>query len=208
MKVSASPFEAPVSGDLSKAKSASKIQREKREASLHLVRSPSSSASVREGLDSATREALKELAHRLSDDGAENDTSEQKDREPQQPIDDQASAEEKIAEAKEMSEIPDGLARLTTDPKLQSAMARLQERLALVRRERGREVYRQVLRDEAMLMIEDQLRDNLSQQTRDVDGEDEDLDALGLLLNLGADFIDAESGSQQASGARALKRVA
>lgn len=222
MKVSAAPFEAPVGTTRSGDKASVKSKRDGREPSLHLVRSPASSQSVRAGLDSATKEALKQLAdlagdseeepaeqeHGSQGDGKKRDSRNHPRKNPERgpardPRPDKApsKAEEKTREPLE----PEAL-----QPVLQSvnAISRLQEQFEAVRKLRGREVYRQVLRDQAMSQIEDQFRENLEARGTKP-GEFEDV--IESILDLGVDFLESEASSQldpSSTTKTNLKRVA
>ena len=208
MKVSASPFEAPVGTARSGDKATMKTRRD---SSLHLVRSPSASPSVRAGLDSATKEALRQLADLVQDqspDGQQEDKDQDKANHSRRDSSDDESRSEK--ETKNLKPIEPS--SLQAEPGALAAVVRLQNRFDHARKQHGREVYRQVLRDQAMSRIEEQFRENL--EAGRASGGDFD-DALELVLNLGAEFLEVEGGDEGFSPAESsiaprasLKRVA
>lgn len=226
MKVSASPFEAPVGTTRSIEKASVKTKRDGRESSIHLVRSPAASQSVRAGLDSATKEALKELADRV--EGSSDESSEQTSEHSGQPQDHEADHRRREDHAKHLSGEHGGKSReplepssLQTEPQVLAAVVRLQDRFELARMRRGREVYRQVLRDQAMSQIEEQFRENLESRatlrgTFNEGGLTGGLDdALESILEFGADFLESEKDAKSFEDTKnllapraSLKRVA
>lgn len=235
MKVSAAPFEAPVGTTRSGDKASVKSKRDGREPSLHLVRSPASSQSVRAGLDSATKEALKQLAdlagdseeepaeqeHGSQGDGKKRDSRNNLRKNPERdPTRDHFGAadfsdmardsRQDKAPSKAQEKTREPLEPEALQPVLQSvnAISRLQEQFETVRKLRGREVYRQVLRDQAMSQIEDQFRENLEARATKP-GEFEDV--IESILDLGVDFLESEATAQvdpPSTSKTNLKRVA
>jgi hypothetical protein len=239
MKVSAAPFEAPVGTTRSGDKASVKSKRDGREPSLHLVRSPASSQSVRAGLDSATKEALKQLVdlagdseeepaeqeHGSQGDGKKRDSRNHLRKNPERgpardPTPDHFGAADFSDKARDsrQDKAPSKAEEKTREPLepealqpvLQSvnAISRLQEQFEAVRKLRGREVYRQVLRDQAMSQIEDQFRENLEARATK-SGEFEDV--IESILDLGVDFLESEASTQvdpPSTSKTNLKRVA
>lgn len=185
MKVSASPFEAPVGTTRSGERAEIRSQREGRETSLHLVRSAAASRSVRAGLDSATKEALKQLA-----DLVQNQSEQNSEESSDQSQNSSSGQQEKRREKDEHPRDPLEPSALQAEPKTVAAVTRLRDRFESARQQRGRELYRQVLRDQAMAQIEDQFRENLhARQAAGGGGLD---DALDRLLSIGAEFLDGD----------------
>lgn len=190
MKVSASPFEAPVGTVRSGEKQADRLRGEERDAALHLVRATSSSQSVRAGLDSATKEALKQLAEKLKSEKDGDGAGEQPAN---------GGSKRSLGENKHSNQ-QKATNSLAVEGTVVAAVSKLQKRFEIVRQQRGREVYRQASRERVIHEIESQLS-----QT---DAESED--PLELILNLGADFLESDesAGAHAPPSKSALKRVA
>jgi hypothetical protein len=165
MKVSASPFEAPIGTSRSGEKQAKHILRgEERDASLYLVRSTSSSNSVRADLESATKEALKELVEKLK---SEQDDESSGERHTDGGTKRAVAEKKNSSQPKETSSIVAEIlisdvfasganSRLGSGSAF-AAVSKLQRTFERVRQQRGREVYRQAARERALLEIESQL---------------------------------------------------
>jgi hypothetical protein len=163
MKVSSSPFEAPIGVVRPDSTKTDRTRIEGRDSELHPFRSPAAAKSVRAGLDSATKEALRQLAEQLDSEKEKERNTEREDHEDhhkkhhhkkdhQKEREKKQSGSQQMIQSQMLHESGAFLAACTGSRLV--AITKLRLRFEKIRQKRGQEVYRQEARSRIIREVE------------------------------------------------------